>query len=321
MTSWWNHGFEWDDSDRLSKFDKANSTADDFTVAYLPGSWKRYKRVQDSTTEYFLYDGDNVVASYASDGSRNALYLTPGLDDNLSMTRGGSTYYYMKDGLGSVRTIVDANEATQNTYDYRAFGINHGNSEGVTSPYRFTAREFETGGVLNLHYYRNRFYGPDLGQFTSRDAFLADVHRGWGYVGNIPTWYVDPYGYDVVDVLNWGWDKLKGAGRLGVTAAKAAGCVVTPMGAAILYTKFDSWHDDVTRNREYCAELAEKCWERLASADFCSDRGLDRRCCQAFGPGGECYGVTAGISQAVVSLINLIPMTTCNDYTLPGVGL
>jgi len=115
MTSWWNHGFEWDDSDRLTTFDKANSTADDFTVAYLPGSWKRYKRVQDTTAEYFIFDGDNVVASYASDGSRNALYLTPGLDDNLSMTRGENTYYYMQDGLGSVRTIVDTSENTQNT--------------------------------------------------------------------------------------------------------------------------------------------------------------------------------------------------------------
>jgi len=86
--------------------------------------------------------------------------LTPGLDENVTMTQGENTYYYMQDGLGSVRTIVDANEATQNTYDYRAFGINHGNSEGVTSPYRFTAREFETGGVLNLHYYRNRCYAP-----------------------------------------------------------------------------------------------------------------------------------------------------------------
>ena len=85
------------------------------------------------------------MASYASDGSRNALYLTPGLDDNLSMTRSGNTYYYMQDGLGSVRTIVDASENVTNWYDYRAFGVNLAMTENVTSPYHFTAREFETG--------------------------------------------------------------------------------------------------------------------------------------------------------------------------------
>ena len=106
----------------MTKFDKSGSSVNDFTVGYLPGSWKRYKRVQDSTTEYFIYDGDDVVASYAGNGTLNATYLTPGLDANLSVKRGGNTYYYMQDGLGSVRNLVDSNETTQNTYDYRAFG-------------------------------------------------------------------------------------------------------------------------------------------------------------------------------------------------------
>ena len=139
-------------------------------------------------------DGDNVLASYDSGGTLNAGYLTPGLDANLAMTQGENTYYYMQDGLGSVRTIVDSSENVTNWYDYRAFGVNHGMTENVTSPYHFTAREFETGGVLNLHYYRNRSYAPSLGIFTSRDAMWADVHRGWGYVGNNPVNLLDPYG-------------------------------------------------------------------------------------------------------------------------------
>ena len=82
--------------------------------------------------EYFVYDGDNVVASYDSGGTLNATYVTPGLDANLSMTRGESTYYYMTDGLGSVRNLVDSSETVQNTYDYRAFGVSIGMTEGAT---------------------------------------------------------------------------------------------------------------------------------------------------------------------------------------------
>ena len=69
-----------------------------------------------------MYDGDNVLASYASNGTLNARYITAGVDENLSMTRSGNTYYYMADGLGSIRNIGESDEDTANTYDYYAFG-------------------------------------------------------------------------------------------------------------------------------------------------------------------------------------------------------
>ncbi len=122
VTGIWNHKYSWDHSDRLTKFDRYEGTANDATYGYIPGSWARYKRVQGGATEYYVYDGDNVVGSYASGGTLNARYVTPGLDSNLAETRGGSTYYYMADGLGSVRNVVDASETVQDTYDYYAFG-------------------------------------------------------------------------------------------------------------------------------------------------------------------------------------------------------
>jgi len=55
-----------------------------------------------------------------------------------------------------------------------------------------------------MHYYRNRYYMPGNGIFTSRDAMWADIHRGWGYVGNSPTMYVDPYGLvGIGDIWDW----------------------------------------------------------------------------------------------------------------------
>jgi len=44
------------------------------------------------------------------------------LDENVSMTRNGNTYYYMADGLRSIRNIAESDEDTANTYDYYAFG-------------------------------------------------------------------------------------------------------------------------------------------------------------------------------------------------------
>jgi RHS repeat-associated protein len=122
------------------------------------------------------------------------------LDENLSMTRGGNAYYYMGDGpprrvnLGSVRNIVESDEDVANTYDYYGFGDYLAASETVTSPYRYTGREYETGGVASPYYYRNRYYTAALGIFASRDAMWADLAMGWEYVENAPIMYDDPYG-------------------------------------------------------------------------------------------------------------------------------
>jgi len=110
LTSYYAHTCEWDDSDRLTKFDRDGSSTYDADYYYLPGSWKRYKRTLGGTTEYYVYDGDNVVASYDSGGNLNASYLTPGLDANLSMTNSTDTYYYFADGLGSIRNVVESDE-------------------------------------------------------------------------------------------------------------------------------------------------------------------------------------------------------------------
>ncbi len=195
VTGIWNHHYYWDHSDRLTKFDRYEGTANDATYGYIPGSWARYKRVQGGVTEYYVYDGDNVVGSYTSGGALNARYLTPGLDANLAETRGGSTYYYMADGLGSVRNVVDASETVQDTYDYYAFGNTLlASSSNVTNPYRYTAREYESGSVLDTYYYRNRYYISMLGIFMSRDAEWADPAMGWTYLGNHVTASVDPSG-------------------------------------------------------------------------------------------------------------------------------
>ncbi len=200
-----NHKYYWDHSDRLTKFDRYEGTANDCVYGYIPGSWARYKRVQGGATEYYVYDGDNVVGSYTSGGALNARYLTPGLDSNLAETRSGSTYYYMADGLGSVRNVVDASETVQDTYDYYAFGNTlTASPANVTNPYRYTGREFESGSVLDTYYYRNRYYVSQLGIFMSRDAQWADPQRGWAYVYSSPLLLADPYGLGVLDgILNW----------------------------------------------------------------------------------------------------------------------
>jgi len=60
----------------------------------------------DGAVTKFVYDGSNCVAEYDGSNTLQASYITPGLDQNLTIKRSGSTYYYHQDGLGSIRNIA-----------------------------------------------------------------------------------------------------------------------------------------------------------------------------------------------------------------------
>ena len=69
--------------------------------------------VQSTILELFLnllnYDIEDIL--FELDGSGNVVteYLHgPGIDEPIAMIRGGQTYYYHADGLGSIIAITDS---------------------------------------------------------------------------------------------------------------------------------------------------------------------------------------------------------------------
>ena len=94
--------------DKLNRMTKYAGPAGTESFAYRGAEWHRFSQTAFGETTRFLYDGDNVVGDYDAGGSLAAEYVTPFLDQNLSITTGGSTYYYSQDGLGSVRTLTDS---------------------------------------------------------------------------------------------------------------------------------------------------------------------------------------------------------------------
>ena len=131
------------------------------------------KRSMNASLTKYLPDvaGTDVLTEYDSSDNLVRSYVTPSLDENISLYDGANTYYYMRDGLGSVRAVYDASEALQNSYEYESFGQALSVSENVTQPYRFTGRAWD--GNSSLYFYRTRYYNPSLGVFTQKD-------KAWG---------------------------------------------------------------------------------------------------------------------------------------------
>ena len=110
-------------------------------------------------------------------------------------------YYYHFDGLGSVVALSDVNSVLVERYTYDVFGrptIRDANGvvieeSAFANPYLFTARacDAESG----LYYYRARYYDYATGRFLQPDPIgYADGLSLYGYVGNNPCGYADPWG-------------------------------------------------------------------------------------------------------------------------------
>lgn len=138
----------------------------------------------------------NLVASYVW-GERNS-------DDIVAMSRGGQTYYYHTDRLGSVVALTNSSGAIVERYSYDAYGIpsvwsddlgryrSMGDS-AVGNTLLYTGRPYDR--IVGLHDMRARQYSANLGRFISRDPIgMADDVNLYAYVANSPLVYVDRFG-------------------------------------------------------------------------------------------------------------------------------
>ncbi len=151
------------------------------------------KTVGGATTSY-LYNGDNLLAEYATWTGAAASYTHgPGTDDPLIRTTPSASQYYHKDGLGSVVALTDGSGATVGTQLFDAWGNKLAvTASGSIAQYGYTGREPDETGLI---YYRARYYDPGIGRFTQRDPIgLKGGINTYAYVNGNPVNKTDPTG-------------------------------------------------------------------------------------------------------------------------------
>lgn len=155
----------------------------------------------ETTTNYY-YCGDQAIEERNASDAVQATYLFGiSVDDVLQMQRGGNTYYYHKDHLGSAVALTNGIGTLVERYEYDPYGQpsffdsndNAMNQSAVGNAILFTGRDYdyETG----MYYYRARTMHPGLGRFMQHDPKMyVDGYNMYSYVGNMPVVMVDSWG-------------------------------------------------------------------------------------------------------------------------------
>ena len=187
--------YQYDYENKLKRIDYPDGTYSEYR--YDPFG-NRITKDANGTVGWFVYDLvkmlPDVIAEYDDGGSLTTSYTHgPGIDDVVSMRRGGASYYYFTDALGSIRLLNDNSETTVNNYEYDTFGNVVNKTELVVNTYGFTGRLFD--GESGLMYYRARYYDSSIARFITVDPLgLSGGINYYAYVYNNPVCWVDPFG-------------------------------------------------------------------------------------------------------------------------------
>lgn len=106
----------------------------------------------------------------------------------------GTLYQYFYDPSGNTVQITDQAGIVVNSYRYSPFGEIEAIREDVANPFRFGGEYGIIDDVNGLLYFRNRYYMPDTGKFTSEDPVFTPGFNPYTYCANNPLVCIDPSG-------------------------------------------------------------------------------------------------------------------------------
>ena len=150
----------------------------------------------------YVYDGQEVIAELDEDDNTLVRYTHSGMrtDDVLSMdvttmgvNRGLApavgSYFFHKDGLGSIIEITNSSGNIIQHYVYSSFGkilkIVNGSVDNTQNPliktnFAYTNREYDSES--GLYYYRARYYDTSIGRFLSEDPDPGKLTNPIGHI-------------------------------------------------------------------------------------------------------------------------------------------
>jgi len=184
--------YEYDSENRLIQITDHESRVTTYTY---DGLGRRTEKNANGTITRYVHDREDILFEYDGTNNITARYTHgPGIDDLIGMERGGQSYFYHTDGLGSITQITDSSKQTVASYSYDAFGNITSKEGSLTNPYTYTGREYDSES--GLYYYRARFFDPKIGRFLQPDPLnMATVILFKQYFPTLSLFFKKPHVY------------------------------------------------------------------------------------------------------------------------------
>jgi RHS repeat-associated protein len=140
-----------------------------------------------TSTKQLVWDGERPVEERNVSNTVTKRFFAQG--EQIS----GTSYFYTKDHLGSVREMTDSSGTIQARYDYDPYGKVTKLAGSLDADFQYDGYYEHAASGLNLTLFRA--YDPNVGKWLSRDPI---AERGginlYDYVGNNPIDRIDPLG-------------------------------------------------------------------------------------------------------------------------------
>ncbi len=158
---------------------------------------RRMSKTVGSSTTYYLYDGDALIAEVDASTDQVTTAYTWGADGLVSDHAGTQSRFYLFDALGNARSLMDSNGNLLATAAYTAYGTPIGTPLPST-PFGWHGEAgCRTDSETGLVFMEARYYSPALGRFVSRDPIGFDGGINlYAYCYGDPINYIDPGGMD-----------------------------------------------------------------------------------------------------------------------------
>ena len=222
--------YEWDALDRMTKVQKVASGVTKTINYTYNAAGLRARRVDTSTnvTKLWTYQGNNIASvstksggSFGDTSTQEWVYTVgPGMINNV-LERHKANYaattttseYYQYDHRGNVAAVTDSTGRILRGYQYDAFGnipfsFATGQSGAApTDDILFTGKDLDPD--TGLYYFNARWYDSELGYYTRRARYSANLEHPYALSEHNPLRFPDPTGSKGIGA----W--LKGGGALG----------------------------------------------------------------------------------------------------------
>ena len=152
-----------------------------------------------TNTSYLLDFGASLAPMLGQTTGTQITYYLPGLGQAQvnSQSSADQWQYYLNDGLGSVRQVVNQTGMQNYAANYDPYGsLLEQSGTAATGKNGFTGAPTDADGLVYLN---ARFYNPNYGTFLNLDPFAGLAERsasqnGYSYVQGNPVNFTDPSG-------------------------------------------------------------------------------------------------------------------------------